>query len=134
MIIDIMHKIAQHLPVVKGPEVPPSVKTRMMWTGIALIIFFLMYNTTCVGLNTKYTSPDFLETITASRVGSLLTAGIGPIVLASIFLQLFVGAGIIHLDMKNQEDKKKFMEVQKILAIVIAVVEGAVFVISGRTI
>jgi preprotein translocase subunit SecY len=133
-VIDILHSIAKGLPEIKAPEQPPSTKERLIWTGAALIIFFIMYNITAFGVVKSNSGIDFLQTITASKIGSLLTAGIGPIVLASIFLQLFTGAGVIKLDLKNREDKQKFLEVQKILGILLAFAEGAIFVISGRTI
>jgi len=132
-VIDFLHSIAKGLPEIKAPDKPPSTKERLIWTGIALIIFFIMYNITAFGVIRKDTGIDFLQTITASKIGSLLTAGIGPIVLASIFLQLFVGAGVIKLDLKNREEKQKFLEVQKILGIILAFAEGAIYVISGRT-
>jgi len=130
---DITHAIASYLPQIKAPAIAPTGKERLMWTGIALILFFLMYNTTCFGVIHQEGAMDFLQTITASNIGSLLTAGIGPIVFASIFLQLFNGAGLLNLDMKTKEGKQKFQETQKILAIVLAFVEGAIFVFTGRT-
>lgn len=133
-IIDYLHSIAQSLPEVKSPEQPPSSKERIIWTGVALIIFYVLYHVTAFGVIEGAGQFDFLQTITASRVGSLVTAGIGPIVLASIFLQLFVGAGLIKLNMQDHEDKKKFHEVQKIVAIALAFVEGAIFALTGRTV
>ena len=131
---DITHKLASYLPEVKQPAIPPTAKERLIWTGIALVLFFFMYNTTCFGVVHQEGGLDFLQTITAARIGSLLTAGIGPIVFASIFLQLFNGAGLINLDMKDKNDKKKFLETQKILAITLAFIEGAVFVATGKMI
>jgi len=131
-VMDVLHSIAKKLPTVKPPERPPSVKERLIWTGLATILFFILYHVTVLGVNPKYASIDFLQTITASRVGSLLTTGIGPIVLASIFLQLFVGAKLINLDLSKKEDKEKFHEVQKILGILLAVVEAAIFVFTAR--
>jgi len=134
-VIDFLHSIAKNLPEIKAPERPPNTRERLIWTGVALVVFFIMYNVTAFGVvHQAATGMEFLQTITASKIGSLLTAGIGPIVLASIFLQLFNGAGLIKLDLKNKEDKQKFLEVQKILAITLAFAEGAIFVISGRTI
>jgi preprotein translocase subunit SecY len=128
-VIDILSQIAKRLPVIKQPERPPSIQQRLVWTGVALLLFFLMYNITCFGVRpSTETSIDFLQTITASNIGSLLTAGIGPVVLASIFLQLFTGAGLINLDLKDKKDKQKFLEVQKIVAILLAIIEGAIFV------
>lgn len=127
---DITHAFASYLPEIKAPAAPPTAKERLMWTGVALVLFFMMYHTTCFGVAHQAGGIDFLQTITASKIGSLLTAGIGPIVFASIFLQLFNGAGIINLDMKNKEDKKKFLETQKILAIALAFIEAIVFVFT----
>ncbi len=131
-IIDILHKAAGILPEIKNPERPPSTKERLVWTGIAVVIFFIMYHITAFGVKPTSGAVDFLQTITASRIGSLLTAGIGPLVLASIFLQLFVGAGIIKLNMQDKEDKQKFHEVQKILGIILAFVEAIIFVFPGK--
>ncbi|MEW6722481.1 MAG: preprotein translocase subunit SecY [Candidatus Micrarchaeota archaeon] len=128
-VIDILHKLAGYLPEIKAPEKPPATKERLMWTALALVLYFMMYETTVFGVPHLTTGIDFLQTITAARLGSLLTTGIGPIVLASIFLQLFVGAGLIKLDMKNKAERAKFLEAQKILAILLAVVEGSIFVI-----
>lgn len=127
-VIDFLHTLAKRLPEVKKPDRPPTTKERLMWTGVALIIFFAMYHVTAFGVNAPVGSVDFLQTITASRLGSLVTIGIGPIVLASIFLQLFVGAGLLNLDMKNKDEKQKFHAAQKILAIILAIIEGTIFV------
>lgn len=131
-VLDILQSIAKSLPAVKPPERPPTTKERLVWTGLGVLIFFILYNVTVVGISPKYGGIDFLQTITASRIGSLLTTGIGPIVLASIFLQLFVGAKLINLDLSNKHDKEKFHDVQKVLAIALALVEAAIFVITSR--
>lgn len=132
-VLDFIHSFSAYLPEIKAPERPPGTKERLIWTGVALVLFFMMYDTTALGVQSSSGGGvDFLQTITASKIGSLLTAGIGPIVLASIFLQLFVGAGILKLDLKDKNDKQKFLETQKILAIVLAVVEGIIFVITAR--
>jgi len=129
-LFEIVHSLAAHLPEIKAPAAPPTAKERLIWTGVALVLFFMMYNTTCLGVVHQAGSLDFLQTITASKIGSLLTAGIGPIVFASIFLQLFNGAGILNLDMKNKDDKRKFLETQKVLAILLAFIEGVIFVVT----
>ena len=133
MILDLIHSLSKFLPEIKTPASPPGTRERLIWTGVALVLFFMMYETTCVGVQSKAVSVDFLQTITASKIGTLLTAGIGPIVLASIFLQLFVGAGLVKLNIKEKADKQKFLETQKVLAILLAVAEGMIFVMTGRT-
>lgn len=128
IIINALHSVAKILPKVKPPTTQPSSKDRLMWTGAALVLFFMMYHVSLLGINASiYENLDFLQTITASSIGSLLTAGIGPIVLSSIFLQLFVGAGLIKLNLKVKEEREKFHEVQKILAILLAIVEAIIY-------
>ncbi len=130
MIIDFLAGISKKLPEVKAPTSPPEIKQKLIWTGITLILFFIMYNIPVFGAE-NFGSFDFIQMVTAANIGSLLTVGIGPIVLASIFLQLFVGAKIINLNMQDPKDKQKFHEVQKVLAILIALIEATIFVATG---
>jgi preprotein translocase subunit SecY len=44
-----------------------------------------------------------LQVLLASSIGTILTTGIGPIVVASIVLQLLVGSGLLKLDFSNPE-------------------------------
>ncbi len=130
-VIDFIHSFSRFLPGIKTPDKPLATKERLAWTGIVLVLYFMLYQTTAFGVHEVEGGIDFLQTITASRIGGLLTTGIGPIVLASIFLQLFVGAGLLGLDLKDKKDKAKFLETQKVLAIILALVEALIFVLSG---
>jgi preprotein translocase subunit SecY len=132
--LDFLKPIIHLLPEVKSPEKPVPLNEKLMWTGAALILFFVMYHTLAIGVRHSASGLDFLQVVTASRIGSLLTVGIGPIVLASIFLQLFVGAKIINLDMTDPEQRKTFHGAQKILAILLCFFEAAVFVMTSRVI
>ncbi len=88
--LDFLKPVLKFLPEVKAPAAPPSFSERMIWTVLALAIFYVMYNVVAVGVDPRLAGQsDFLHVVTASRLGSLITTGIGPIVLASIFLQLF---------------------------------------------
>jgi preprotein translocase subunit SecY len=62
--------------------------------------------------------------IMAGASGSIMHLGIGPIVTASIILQLFVGAKIIKLDLTKREDKAIYQGTQKILVLVMILVEA----------
>ncbi|MBU0533013.1 preprotein translocase subunit SecY [Candidatus Micrarchaeota archaeon] len=131
-LINLVHSFSKYLPKIKAPDKPLAVKDRLIWTGVVLVLYFMLYQTTAFGVPHISGGLDFLQTITASRIGSLLTTGIGPIVLSSIFLQLFSGAGLIDLDLKNKNDKAKFLETQKVLAILLALVEAVVFVMVAK--
>ena len=51
-----------------------------------------------------------LRAVLAGNFGSILTLGIGPIVSASIILQLLVGGNILKLDLSKHEDKAFFQD------------------------
>ncbi len=130
--LDFLKPFLHLLPEVQTPQRPPSLGEKLMWTAIALVIFFVMYNVVAVGVKRQVNASDFLQVVTASKIGSLITVGIGPIVLASIFLQLFAGAKIINVDMSDPDQKKTFQGAQKLLAILLCFFEAAVFVIFAR--
>lgn len=130
--LDFVKPVLHLLPEVKPPERPPLLNERLLWTGIALAAFFIMYNTMAVGVSEGAGAFDFLQMVTASRMGSLITIGIGPIVLASIFLQLFAGAKIIDVDMSDPEEKATFQGTQKLLAMALCFFEAGIFVFLGR--
>src|SRR3989338_9524851 len=130
--LDFMKPFLHLLPEVQAPQRPTALPEKLMWTGIALILFFVMYHVVAVGVKPSVGGSDFLQVVTASKIGSLITVGIGPIVLASIFLQLFTGAKILNIDMSNPEEKRTFQGAQKILAVLLCFFEAAVFVIFAR--
>jgi len=133
-IFDTFHSISTKLPEVVPSTRPLSIKERLTWVGIALVLFFIMYHTVAFGVSMDTKTTDFVQMITASRFGTLITTGIGPIVMASIFLQLFVGAGLLKLDMSNPKEKQRFQEAQKLLTIIVALFEAIMFVIGGRVV
>ena len=130
--LDFLNPILHLLPEVAPPTRPPGLREKIMWTLVALCIFFIMYNVTAVGVRPNSTTTDFLSVVTASKIGSLITVGIGPIVLASIFLQLFAGAKIINVDMSDPTQKRTFQGAQKILAVLLCFFEAAIFVFFAK--
>ncbi|NYZ79559.1 preprotein translocase subunit SecY [Candidatus Micrarchaeota archaeon] len=131
MALEFMEPIIKLLPEVRTPERTLPLRDKIYWTVAALAIFFVMYHIYPVGRYPIQEQFEFIQMITASKVGSLITAGIGPIVLASIFLQLFAGAKIIDIDLNNEEDKKRFQGTQKALALILAFFEAAVYVYTN---
>jgi len=120
------------LPEVRKPARSPQLNQKLMWTLAGLVLFFVMYHVYPVGVVRVASQQfEFMQIIFASKVGSLITAGIGPIVLASIFLQLFAGAKIINVDMRDPEHKALFSGTQKFLAIALSFFESGVYVWTG---
>jgi preprotein translocase subunit SecY len=132
-LIDSLIGISQRLPEIKKPEKEVLFKEKLIWTLIALVLFFLMANTFVWGLEPVAANEDLkaAQMLLASEFGTLITAGIGPIVMASIFLQLFLGAQLIKLDLSNMEDRAKFQQLQKLFAVVLCFVEAFIYIAGG---
>lgn len=130
--LDVFRPIVRLLPEVGKPPRAPPLNQKLMWTGIVLLLFFIMYHVYPIG-STRVVGQQYelMQIIFASKVGTVITAGIGPIVLASIFLQLFAGAKIIDVDLSNPKERALFQGVQKLLAIFLCFFEGGVYVMTG---
>jgi len=74
---------------------------------------------------------QFFSVILGAEFGSLISLGIGPIVTASIVLQLLNGSGILKLDLTKPEGKKTFQGLQKLMAIFFIIFEAIIFVLMG---
>ncbi len=128
--IEILDPFLKFVPGIKKPGTPLSFREKLKWTAVIMTVYFLLFSTPAFGVRiSSLKSPLFqiINTIFAARLGSLVTVGIGPIVLASIVLQLLSGTGVIKIDMQNPEDKGRFQAIQKLAAMVIAVVESIIF-------
>ncbi|MEK6954616.1 MAG: preprotein translocase subunit SecY [Candidatus Micrarchaeota archaeon] len=120
--------IISNLPEVKAPLRAPGLKEKLMWTAGVLVLFFLLGQVYPYGAEKSIIQQfERFEILLGSRTGTLITTGIGPIVLASIFLQLAVGAKLINLDLSLPENKKTFQGIQKLLAIFLSLVEGFIY-------
>lgn len=117
--------LTDRLPAVKRPEGHVHFRTKMMWTILILILYFIMTNVALYGLAGK--GMDIFASyraIMAGAHGSLMHLGIGPIVTGSIIMQLFTGAKIINLDLRNDEDKAVYQGTQKFIVIIMIFVEA----------
>lgn len=120
------------LPQVANPEKRLGFKEKIKWTGIILILYFILTEVSLFGLSpTAVDQFAQLRSVMAGSFGTILTLGIGPIVTASIVMQLLVGGKIINLDLSANEDKAAFQGTQKLLAILFTLFEGAVLVLTG---
>ena len=124
--------IISKLPGIAEPKTHINFKTRLKWTGIILLLFLVLGQITLYGVSSASKQQfQFFEIILGSSIGSLMTLGIGPIVTASIILQLLVGSHIIPWDLKSPEGRKKFQGVQKLLVVFFAVFEAFAYVGFG---
>ena len=128
-----LRSILYNLPEVKKPvEKRLSFNTKLKWTLIILGAFFVLANITLYGLSANALAQfEFLQVILATDFGSIISLGIGPIVMSSIILQLLVGSGILNIDTKSPEGKRYFQGLQKLGVIFFIAFEAIVFVVMG---
>lgn len=121
------------LPEVKAPEEKRPIKTRLIWSAVVLLLFFIMGNVALWGLSPSSLGGQLeqYQIILALKIGTLITVGISPIVLASIILQLLIGGGLIKLDLSNPAEKAEFSGTQKLLAIALGFFEAFAYTASG---
>ena len=134
MALEFIDKIAPLIPSIKGPANPLSLREKLMWTGIILAVYFVLYTTLAVGVSQQEVSQPVLQLISivfAGKIGSLITVGIGPIVLSSIVLQLLSGSGVVKLDQNDPAQRARYQVIQKIAAMSIAIIEAIVYVATG---
>jgi preprotein translocase subunit SecY len=130
---NVLDKIIQFLPEVDGPKTKKlGFSEKLKWTLIILVLYFILGLIPLYGLGANsLTRFQFLSTVLGASFGSLISLGIGPIVTASIVLQLLNGAGIIKFDLNSHEGKRRYQGVQKLLSLAFVLIEGIIYVTLG---
>jgi len=123
--------ILKNLPEVAGPtEKKLSFNVKLKWTLIIIVAFFVMSNVALYGLASNAMSRfEYLAVIMGTSFGSIISLGIGPIVMASIILQLLVGSKILDIDTSTAEGKKFFQGLQKLLVFFFIIFEAVIYVV-----
>ncbi|MBN2043183.1 MAG: preprotein translocase subunit SecY [Candidatus Aenigmarchaeota archaeon] len=124
--------LLKRLPGVAEPIKKMTFRDKLKWTSIIVLIYFVMSQVTIYGIESgTYEYLEYLQILLGSTFGSLITLGIGPIVTASIILQLMVGSKIIPWDIRSDKGRVLFQGTQKLLAIILCLVEGWAYVSFG---
>src|SRR3990167_4963494 len=128
-----LDKLLGVLPEVKGPQQKKlPFKEKLKWTLITLVLFYIMGLVPVFGLGENALQQfEFLSIILGASFGSIISLGIGPLVTASIVLQLLAGTGILKLNMTTTEGRQRFQGLQKLLAIFFIIFEGGIYVLMG---
>ena len=119
-----LEPIIKRWPAVTKPEGHVHFRSKLLWSFMALLAYFVMSNVFIYGLGSNLDVFASFRAILAGQAGSLVHLGIGPIVTGSIIMQLFVGAKIIKLDLQNSQDKAIYQGSQKVLVVVMILVES----------
>src|SRR3990167_3324239 len=125
--------LINNLPEVAGPtQKRLGFREKLKWTMIILVIFFVLGLMPLFGLGQNALQQfEFLSIILAAQFGSIISLGIGPMVTASIVLQLVNGSGLYKFDLTSPDGKKKFQGWQKLLSIGFILFEAVVYVFLG---
>jgi len=112
-----LRSIFGFIPEIRKPEEKKvGFNTKLKWTLIILGAFFVLANIPLFALSENALSRfEYLAIILGTDFGSIISLGIGPIVTASIILQLLKGAEIIRIDTTTDEGKRFFQGIQKLL-------------------
>jgi len=126
-----LRSIFNYIPEIRKPdEKKLSFNVKAKWTLIVLVAFFVLANIPLFGLSENALAQfEFLATILGTQFGSIISLGIGPIVMASIILQLLTGSKILNIDTTTPEGKKLFQGLQKIMVFFFIVFEALVYVL-----
>ena len=124
--------VLTRMPAVERPEGHVPFKRKLAWTAGVLVLYFFLTNIAIYGMGTG--SDDLFgqfRSILAGAQGSVLQLGIGPIVTASIVLQLLGGADLLGLDTDDPRDQILYQGLQKLLVVVMICLTGLPMVFAG---
>ncbi len=133
MSMTFLDRVMGLLPEVRAPtQKKLGFNEKLKWTLIILTMFFILGHIPLFGLGDNALQQfEFLSIILGASFGSIISLGIGPLVTASIVLQLLVGTGILKMDMHSPEGRKRFSGLQKILSFAFIIVEASIYVLMG---
>ena len=124
--------VLTRMPTVRRPEGHVPFRRKLAWTAGVLVLYFFLTNVTIYGLGGS--AQDIFgqfRSILAGAQGSVLQLGIGPIVTASIVLQLLGGADLLGLDTNEPRDQILYQGLQKLLVVVMICLTGLPMVFAG---
>ena len=121
-------KAEPYIPQVPKPKKKIPLPTRLLWCGVALLIYMVMGQTPLYGaLAPEFDFLAFARVIFASQQGTLVELGIGPIVTAGLLMQLLRGSDILKFDFKKPEERGVFQTATKLVTYIVIVAESIVY-------
>ncbi len=125
--------ILLNLPEVAGPtQKKLGFREKLKWTLLILVVFFVLGIIPLFGLGDNALAQfEYLSVILGAEFGSIVSLGIGPIVTASIVLQLLNGSGILKFNLQTPEGKRSFQGTQKLFTFGFIVFEASIYVLLG---
>src|ERR1044072_4771302 len=128
----VVKTLSPFIPQVEKPKKKITLTNKLIWTGIALLIYLVMGQVPLFGVNVDpATDPlAFARVIFAAQQRTLLELGIGPIVTAGLLMQLLKGSDILKLNFRDPNDRSLFTSATKIVTIIVIVAERLLYGVS----
>ena len=129
---DTAEPILTRMPSVERPQGHVPFRRKLGWTAGILVLYFFLTNVGLYGLGADSEVFGQFRSILAGASGSLMQVGIGPIVTASIVLQLLGGADLLGLDTQNNpRDQVLYQGLQKLLVVIVTAITAFPMVFAG---
>jgi len=131
--LQLVKPLMRVLPDVSSPEHKVPFREKVMWTIVTLFIFLICCQIPLYGIKPTTSGDPFywMRVILASNRGTLMELGISPIVTSGMVMQLLAGTKIISVDQGSKEDRDLFQGSQKLVGLIITLVEAVAYVLSG---
>jgi preprotein translocase subunit SecY len=127
----VVAKVEPYLVQVPKPKKKLALQTRLLWCGLALLIYQVMGQTPLFGATApEFDFLHFARVIFASQQGTLVELGIGPIVTAGLLMQLLKGSEILKFDFTKPDERGIFQTATKLVTYIVIVVESVVYAIA----
>merc|ERR1712216_952173 len=106
---------------------------KVLWTIITLFIYLICSQIPLYGMFSTGSADPFyrMRVILASNRGTLMELGISPIITSGMIMQLLAGSKIISVDTSNKEERVLFEGAQKLVGLLITVIQAVAYVVSG---
>jgi len=130
-IIDVLEPVIVRMPSVKRPKKHVPFKKKLYWTLGVLVLYFALTNVTVYGVNVQGNLFGQFRSVLAGAQGSILHLGIGPIVTASIVLQLLDGSDMLPINTDEPRGQALYQGLQKFLVVIMSILTAAPMVASG---
>ncbi|MFW5929368.1 MAG: preprotein translocase subunit SecY [Halobacteriota archaeon] len=130
-VIDVLEPYIVRMPSVSRPEKHVPFKRKLTWTLGVLVLYFALTNVTVYGADVQGDLFGQFRSVLAGAQGSVLHLGIGPIVTASIVLQLLDGSDLLPFDTSEPRGQALYQGSQKVLVVLMSILTAAPMVATG---
>lgn len=131
-VLDLIKPLSSLIPEVELPYEKINFDEKIIYT-IGISALYLLLSLPLTGVNPNKIADPFywLRLPFASEAGTLLEFGILPLVTSAFLWQILSGFKIIKVNFTNVYDRQYFQSLQKITAVLIALIYASILSISG---